>query len=240
MPTQSSDDNLPEKKQDRIDQAQDAAVDLADWAWTTLGLLLGKELRKRPPLYLFLSTASKNSLLKRTTEEKAWVRRQQMNKGGISLHSPATAYVSSLSQVIEETAHLFALVHQPSSRYFQKSQKISLMSELAWHIQHEAFARWAQRTLTPSACFQTVNAPPKYIDSLEMAWAYLHFEGYRLGDALATRWRTEEIESKALRRWFNAPWLSAQESHSLGLRLLWRLSEQSPTDALLSNDLLGR
>jgi len=143
---------------------------LADLGWTQLRLLFGG-LKKRPPVYLFLSSKSKGSLKRRTKSEKDFVHLQQFSSGGVTLDRPPCAWVTDFDQVPEEVGHLFALT---------KGQRSTWDTPLSFYVLHEAFGRFAECLVFGSVKSQISSklAGAKAVSDCNE----IHRWGYRLGN----------------------------------------------------------
>lgn len=176
-----------------------AQVDaLKNLTWLHLESLFDRKLKRRPPLYFFLSPESKGSLRKRTSDEKALVHRQQMLKQGITLIDPPSAWVSRLDQTCEEAAHLFALVQKPWPKRFMPTPQ----AELTTMILHEAFARFSVQILN-GFNEKPLKARKKKSSNV---WEQAHRDGYILGHALAQGFLEEKISRRKLQKWFEMNW----------------------------------
>jgi hypothetical protein len=171
---------------------------LADLAWHQLSSLFGPA-GKRPPVYLFLSPQSKGSLKKRTEVEKSFVHHQQAAEGGVTLDRPPCAWVSTLDQVPEECAHLYALQRGQRSKNHQPLP-------LSHYLLHEAFGRFAEHLCFGKARQKVVRAKLRRL----RVWDEIHHFGYALGDRWAEHYFCEKIEASHLKLWFSSSWTKSK------------------------------
>lgn len=205
-----------------MSKLQNKVSALADFSWYALTDLLGSGSKKRPPVYLFLSPESKGSLKKRSPEEVELVHDQQVKKGGVTLIDPPCAWVSTLKQVPEETAHLFALVHQTKKppRLADPGQELRMM------IQHEAFGRFASEMIfgfLPKP--RRPKRPTRKTTTRMDLWNLGHREGYFLGHHLADTFYREQTPRMEIKKWFQMDWSVQNEA---SLRRLYQLTRTKP------------
>jgi len=165
---------------------------LADLSWTQLRLLFGGP-KKRPSVYLFLSTKSKGSLKGRSKSEKDFVHMQQFSNGGVTLDRPPCAWVTDFDQVPEEVGHLFALT---------KGQRSTWDTPLSFYVLHEAFGRFTECLVLGSVKSQIPmqSAARKLSD-----WNEIHRWGYRLGNSWGKALYADQ-KSLDLSVWFSQQW----------------------------------
>ncbi|TVQ78504.1 MAG: hypothetical protein EA369_06655 [Bradymonadales bacterium] len=209
-------------------RAQQEQVDaFSDFVWAFLEALLQKGAKKRPPVYLYLSPQSKRSLKNRSREEVEWVHFQQERAGGISLKKPPAAWVSKLTQVPEEVAHLFALTHQkPAS-----NKTMSLLCETRFTCLHECFGSLVH-SLVFGDFHSQVRSRKRFVLSEESFWDLAHQEGNLLGLRLGELLFQEQLPVEQLRLWFNSDWLKPATQRRL-LKKLYRICAIRESAAIL-------
>lgn len=196
--------------------------------WQVLEEVFGCHGRPIPPLYFFLSPRSRNSLRGRNSEEIDLVHRQQFYGEGITLKNPPAAWVSFISQIPEETAHLFALTYQPSTRRQKNSEALSEKMELWSMTLHEAFGKFASLLSLPEKEFvQKKSRPQRNAKNLspQKLWKESHRQGYALGHTLAQSYFSEKTSIAELRKWFRQPWYSSSRKPPA---LIWLQSLKNP------------
>jgi len=174
--------------------------------WTVLSVLLARPSttrKKLPQIYLFLSRESKGSLTTRTPSEKDLVHSQQFRGEGVALIDPPIAWVSSLDQVSEESAHLYAIVNAPHSLRPRNKKDEQALVQL-----HEAFAFFAEAVSTSPKIKlnQRLSLPKNFrsFSKVEKFWIRAHYNGYRLGQKWARSYFSGTLTPEKMRRWFRS------------------------------------
>lgn len=208
-------------------QLQSLTKSLAAHSWQLLTQVFAVEATPLPPIYYFLSPDSRGSLRGRSLYEIDLVHRQQFLGEGITLKFPPTAYVSNLAQVIEETAHLFALTHQESTAQTLENARWGGPALELWSMSlHEAFGKFATHLLTgKNETFEKQDRWSRTVKSPEDIWEASHREGYFLGCELAKAYWDDRIQLSDLRKWFRMNWYSHRSP--VALSFLYRLLKQS-------------
>jgi hypothetical protein len=137
------------------------------------------------------------------------------------------AYVSHLSQVPEETAHLFALVHQASD--LKSLGEMTLEDALAFELRfmslHECFAKFSTNLIVgKSQSIPRTKGKSKL--HAEDIWELAHREGYYLANTLTQRFLSGKVTRSQLIDWFNCDW--TRQRGLVAMRGIYRLTQESP------------
>lgn len=195
-------------------------------AWKAYAQFWDLSPRGNCSVFYFLSPQSKGSLSKRLPEEIELVHQQQQMGEGITLAEPPLAYVSNLSQVPEETAHIFALrLHRLRELPSTWSAAQAADFELRWMTLHECFAKFSSFLIAGQS--HLVPRPSRSeMHSQKSTWELAHREGYYLAQKLFERYCSGEIKLESLRDWFKMDWTQSRGSRAM--RRLYVLAQEAP------------
>jgi hypothetical protein len=137
------------------------------------------------------------------------------------------AYVSHLSQVPEETAHLFALVHQASDlkSLGEMTLEDALGFELRFMSLHECFAKFSTNLIVGKSQVIPRSQGKTKLETKDI-WELAHREGYYLAQALTRRFFSGQVNRSQLIDWFNCDW--TQQRGLVSMRRIYRLTQESP------------
>ncbi len=187
--------------------------DYTDFCWQTLESFFGKTKGKIPPVYFFLAPWSKGSLKNRRIDEIELVHNQQLFGEGITLFDPPAAWISEVSQLPEEVAHLFAIASKKKEFKRQKTGSVALTLEEQFDFLtlHEAFGQFASCLVAggwhKNSGFKLKKKQTKL--SIENLWERSHQKGYALGIQLVELYYLGQVSQKQIVRWFKMDWEKA-------------------------------
>jgi hypothetical protein len=194
---------------------------LAKFTWRILdGVLERASETELPPIYFFLAPWSKGSLRGRQTAEIELVHRQQLYRQGVALIDPPAAWVSDISQIPEEAAHLYAIVHQSKA-----PKKMTEEHELRWMLLHETFGKFGNYLTLGN--WKPQKKRNFSVNNYSDLWSLSHLEGYFLGQKLAEAYVAEKISKEEIQKWFAFNWSSEKQSFT-ALKFLYKLLNESP------------
>lgn len=155
------------------------------------------------------------------------MHRQQFLGEGITLKFPPASWVSSFDQIPEETGHLFALCHQPSTKYILNKRRPDLTeSQELWSMAlHECFGKFASHLVLGLKKRWAYRPRAKKLD----LWEAAHREGYYLGGKLAEAYFDEKISERNLKKFFRMNWYA--DKKPVALNFLYSILDETPANS---------